>query len=90
MSCPFKDVFGKPNEGVHSYRLFGVAIVDVISTVVGVVLIAWFLNVSWWKTLIVAFVLGEIMHYIFGVQTAVLTFLGIRACSSSASTAPPF
>lgn len=27
--CEYKDIFGIPNEGVHSYRLFNIAIVDV-------------------------------------------------------------
>ena len=26
--CKYKDKFGKPNEGVHSYRIFNLAIVD--------------------------------------------------------------
>ena len=26
------EIFGKPNEGIHSYRLFNIAIVDVIMT----------------------------------------------------------
>ena len=29
----YKDIFGKPNEGVHSYRLFDVAIVDLLLTI---------------------------------------------------------
>ena len=33
--CKYKDLFGKPGEGVHSYRIFNIAIVDVILTIFG-------------------------------------------------------
>ena len=33
MLCKYKDIFGKVGEGLHSYRLFNIAIVDVISTI---------------------------------------------------------
>ena len=32
--CKFANIFGKPNEGVHKYRLFDIAIVDVLATLV--------------------------------------------------------
>ena len=33
MSCQYKDLFGKVGEGVHSYRIFNIAVVDVLLTV---------------------------------------------------------
>lgn len=36
MSCPFaqySDIFGKPNTGFHSVRLFNIAVYDVIATI---------------------------------------------------------
>ena len=38
--CKYKDIFGKVGEGPHSIRLFYIAIVDVIGTLV----LAYFLN----------------------------------------------
>ena len=35
------DIFGKPNEGVHKYRVGGLAIVDIIATGGIAVVIAW-------------------------------------------------
>ena len=32
--CKYSDILGKPNETVHSYRLFGIAILDVIMTII--------------------------------------------------------
>ena len=37
MSCPlakYKDIFGKPNEGAHSSRFLGIAIVDAGATII--------------------------------------------------------
>ena len=31
--CKYKDILGKPKTGLHSYRVFNVAIVDVLFTV---------------------------------------------------------
>ena len=31
--CKYKDILGKPGEGVHSYRLFDIAIIDVVLTI---------------------------------------------------------
>ena len=32
MTCKYKNMFGKPGEGVHSIRLFDIAIIDVAFT----------------------------------------------------------
>ena len=73
--CKYKDMFGKPNQGIHSYRFMGVAIVDVIFTILGAWLIsyAWELNI--WYCLLGLFLLGIIMHRIFCVKTKVDTLL---------------
>ena len=34
MFCEYKDIFGKVGEGVHSYRIFNIAVVDVVSTII--------------------------------------------------------
>ena len=52
MSCPFKnysDIFGKPNEGAHSYRFLNLAIVDVILTIIGSFIIAKLFNLNFPK-----------------------------------------
>lgn len=67
----FKDIFGEPNKGVHSYRLFDVAIVDVILTIVIGFLISYLFNVSFWKTLLILFLLGIILHRLFCVRTTI-------------------
>jgi hypothetical protein len=69
--CKYSDILGKPNEGVHSYRLFGIAILDVIMTIVASFIISYFLKFSFLYTLVFLFILGIILHRLFCVKTTV-------------------
>ena len=73
--CKYKDMFGKPKEGVHSYRVFDIAIVDVIFTILGGIIIAYIFNLDYTNTIIILFVLGIVMHRLFCVETTVDKFL---------------
>lgn len=73
-SCPFsqyKNIFGMPKEGAHSYRIMDIAVVDVIFTVFFGVVIAYFGKFDLWKVLIVLFVAGILVHRLFCVRTTV-------------------
>ena len=69
--CKYKNALGEPKKGIHSYRLFGLAIADVIMTILGAYLISYFLNISFTYTLIILFGLGIFLHHIFCVRTTV-------------------
>jgi len=75
--CRYKDIFGKPNTGLHSYRLFGIAIIDVIFTILfayilNVVLKEIFdVNLKVLHVILALFVIGEIMHILFCVSTPI-------------------
>lgn len=69
--CKYKDALGKPNKGIHKYRIFNIAIVDVIMTIIGAWIISWIFNFSFWITLLILFLLGIILHRIFCVKTTV-------------------
>ena len=73
MSCKYADILGKPGTGVHSIRIFNIAIVDVLLTV----LLAYFTKGSFnfWIVLAVWFVIGIIVHKIFCVKTTIGTFI---------------
>ena len=75
MACPFKDIFGKPGEGVHQYRIFGIAAVDLITTVLGAALISWKTDHNFLIVFACLFILGELLHWYFCVDTAVINFL---------------
>jgi hypothetical protein len=82
MPCPNSAILGEPRSGVHSTRIFGIAAFDTIATILGAILIAYVLKKSFLVTLVVIFILGEILHYIYGTQTAFLTMIGVNACPS--------
>jgi len=71
MLCKYKDIFGKPNQGVHSIRLFNIAIVDVVMTIIGAFFISKFLKTGFWFTLIFLFISGIIAHRVFCVETTI-------------------
>lgn len=73
--CKYKDIFGKPGTGVHSYRFMGVAIVDVILTLIGAIIISYYTKYSFFIVATILFILGIILHRIFCVRTEVDKFL---------------
>ena len=75
----YKNIFGKPNEGFHSIRIFNIAILDVIGTLLFALLFSFiiyknlfFRNVL--NVFLILFIIAEIFHYIFGVQTTVIKY----------------
>jgi len=48
-------------------------------TVIGAAIIAYVGRVSFIATLLILLVLGEVLHYVFGTQTAFLTWIGVDA-----------
>ena len=69
--CLYKDLFGRPREGAHSYRIFDIAVVDVAATVVVAYVIARIFGLSFWKSLVVLFIVGILSHRMFCVRTTV-------------------
>ena len=69
--CRYKDIFGRPREGAHAYRIFDIAIVDVAATIV--VAYAWsrIFGVIFWKSLVGLVLIGIITHRAFCVRTTV-------------------
>lgn len=82
MPCPSSALFGEPGTGVHSTRIFGIAAFDTIATILVAIFIAYVWKKSLLVTLAVLFVLGELLHYVYGTQTAFLTLIGVDACPS--------
>jgi hypothetical protein len=69
--CKYKDSLGKPNTGIHSYRFMGVAIADVIMTLLGAMLISYFTKYSFLIVSVFLFILGIILHRLFCVKTTI-------------------
>ena len=69
--CKYKDLFGKPREGLRKYRLFDIAILDTAVVVLIGVLISYLTGYNIWVVLAVLFLLGIIAHRFFCVRTGV-------------------
>lgn len=63
------DAIGVPNVGIHSYRIFNIAYVDVIVVLLGSILLAWAMKWNYLKTIVGMFILGIIVHQLFCVKT---------------------
>ena len=74
MLCKYKDIFGKVGQGVHSYRLFGVAIVDVLLTILCayiIYILGLFPKYNYACILLGLFLLGIVLHHLFCVRTTI-------------------
>ena len=78
--CPlskYKDIFGKPRTGIHKYRFFDVAIIDVIGTIIMACIITYITEIPLLMTTGFLLKLGLFLHIIFGVKTNTIKYLGI-------------
>tara|TARA_A100001011_G_scaffold377230_1_gene440636 strand:- start:2735 stop:2983 length:249 start_codon:yes stop_codon:yes gene_type:complete len=79
--CPFskyKHILGIPGKGLHKYNILGTAIFDYVLTII--LAFVWtaltgfplvFSTVMW-------FIIGFILHILFGVETHAVKYLGIK------------
>jgi hypothetical protein len=75
MTCKYKDIFGKPGKGVHSVRVFDVAVVDLGLTILAGYYLAKYFRWDVYWTILGLLVIGEISHAIFCVETTFLKVL---------------
>jgi hypothetical protein len=71
MLCKYRHVFGAEKTGFHSYRLFDVAIGDLVLTILFGILLAKWLNVNSLVMVLFLLVLGVVLHRLFCVNTRV-------------------
>jgi fatty acid desaturase len=69
--CKYKNALGKPGKGIHSYRIFNIAIMDVIMTLIGALILSYIFNIKFIYLSIILFILGIILHRIFCVRTTI-------------------
>lgn len=70
-NCKYSDIFGKPRTGVHGYRLFDIAIVDVVLTVILGIFISKVSGLNTFAIIVFCFLVGIIAHRIFCVKTKI-------------------
>jgi hypothetical protein len=69
--CKYKNILGIPRQGAHSYRIFNIAIVDVLLTLILGYIISYIYKISFVKTCVILFILGIILHRVFCVRTTI-------------------
>jgi len=93
MPCPYAHALGIPGEGVHAPRLLGLARFDTIATLLVAFITSFIIQFKYMDILntlsnslfsmifiycfVAWFVLGEILHYLFGTNTAFLKMIGL-------------
>ena len=83
-ACPYKDIFGAPGTGVHSVRVAGIAVVDVVLTLLMAAIASWTFKTPLLQTTVACFLLGIACHRVFCANTAVDIWLfGRRAPADS-------
>jgi len=69
--CAYKNALGIPGQGIHSYRIFNIAIMDVVMTIIGAYIFSLIFRTSFLYTTIGLFILGIVLHQLFCVRTTV-------------------
>jgi len=69
--CKYKNLFGKPGEGLRQYRIFDIALYDTIVVILIGILFSWVTKINIWVVLIVLFISGIIVHRLFCVRTGI-------------------
>lgn len=84
MSCPYANLLGIPGQGIHAARVFGLARNDILGTIFIASISSYLFNISFLYSILFWFILGEVLHYAFGTQTAFLTAIGLAPqCSNN-------
>jgi hypothetical protein len=69
--CDFKNLFGEPGRGLHSIRVFDIAVVDVLATLLVGYLVSFFWNLNFLLVCGLLFLLGIVLHRLLCVKTTV-------------------
>jgi hypothetical protein len=78
--CKYKNLFGEPKTGLHNYRIFDFAIFDILTTILGSVIIHQIIivqilkksdTIKLWMVIVFMFILGILLHRLFCVRTTV-------------------
>ena len=69
--CKYKDIFGKPSTGIHSYRIFNIAIIDFVATAIVAYMITLLFKIQFVYSFLGLFLVGIFMHHLFCVRTTI-------------------
>ena len=72
--CEYKAILGEPGIGIHSYRIFNIAIIDLLFTII----LARYISdnqTDFYSNFIFLFILGIFLHRIFCVNTTINKYI---------------
>ena len=69
MSCAYKDIFGKPNEGLHSYRFLNIAVVDLLMTIAFAKWFSYYYEYNFALVFFILLIISILSHWLFCVDT---------------------
>jgi hypothetical protein len=89
MSCPYSTLLGIRGQGVHERRVLGFALNDILATLVLAAVTTYVFKISFLYSVVGWFIVGEILHYVMGVDTAFLEMIHLTPkCSAPKCSAP--
>jgi hypothetical protein len=72
MFCKYNEIFGKVNKGLHSYKIFNIAIFDLTLTLLlAYIIFLYNPTYNFFYILTGVFILGIIMHRLFCLRTTI-------------------
>lgn len=77
MPCPYANALGVPGQGVHATRFMGLALNDTLMTIALAFVTTYLINISFLESFVSWFIIGEVLHYVFGVNTAFLKMINL-------------
>jgi len=69
--CPYSKSLGEVGKGIHSYRIFNIAYLDVLATIIGACVLSYSFHIPFLYTVVGLFILGITLHRLFCVRTTI-------------------
>jgi hypothetical protein len=73
--CKYKNILGIPKQGMHKLRFGPFGFIDIIATLVLAGVISYFTDINSLYTFILLFIIGQILHWLFCVNTSFMNML---------------
>lgn len=87
--CQYRHIFGREGEGIHSIRVWDIAVIDLLLTLLAAYAISKYIRLQFLPTVILLLVTSVIIHRLFCVNTTLVKLLGlVPSLSPSLSSSP--
>lgn len=75
MLCKYRHILGEERKGFHSFRIFDIAIGDVILTILLALFISYVVDITFTMSFIITFISGIVIHRVFCVNSKINTII---------------